>query len=69
MLTVHDVSYRIFPEFFSPRVRFVVARLIGPSIRRAARVLTLSECARQDILRVRQDGQFARFGQQALPHR
>src|SRR5262245_42030591 len=43
VLTVHDVSYRLFPEFFSPWVRFVVGPLIGPSLRRAARVITISE--------------------------
>jgi glycosyltransferase involved in cell wall biosynthesis len=51
VLTVHDVSYRIFPEFFSPRVRFVVTALIGPSMRRARRVITISECSRRDIIR------------------
>ncbi len=51
VVTVHDVSYKHFPEFFSPRVRLITGLLVGPSIRRAARVLTLSECSRQDILR------------------
>ncbi|HUS16065.1 MAG TPA: glycosyltransferase, partial [Chloroflexia bacterium] len=50
VLTVHDVSFRRFPQFFSPWVRFAVAPLIGPSMRRAARVITISECSRQDIL-------------------
>jgi glycosyltransferase involved in cell wall biosynthesis len=51
VLTVHDVSYRIFPEFFSPRVRLLLGLLVGPSVRRAAAVITVSECARQDIIR------------------
>jgi glycosyltransferase involved in cell wall biosynthesis len=52
VVTVHDVSYKLYPEFFSPRVRLITGLLIGPSIRRAARVLTLSESSRQDILRL-----------------
>src|SRR5215210_5820602 len=51
VLTVHDVSYRIFPEFFSPKVRLILGLLVGPSVRRAARVITVSECARRDIIR------------------
>src|SRR5690242_9480218 len=50
VLTVHDVSYRRYPEFFAPRVRFLISALIGPSLRRAARVITISECSRRDII-------------------
>lgn len=50
VLSVHDVSYRIFPEFFSPRVRLILRLLVGPSVRHAARVITLSECARRDVI-------------------
>ena len=51
VLTVHDVSYRIFPRFFSPRVRLVLGLLVGPSIRHAARVIVGSECTRRDVIR------------------
>lgn len=51
VLTVHDVSYRIFPQFFSPRVRLILGLLVGPSARRAARVITISESSRRDIIR------------------
>ena len=51
VLAVHDVSYKLFPEFFSPRVRLITGLLVGPSLRRAARVVTLSESTRRDILR------------------
>ena len=51
VLTVHDVSYRIFPQFFSPRVRFILGMLVGPSVRRAARIITISESTRRDIIR------------------
>lgn len=51
VVTVHDVSYRIFPEYFSPRVRLLLGLLVGVSVRRAARVITVSESARRDIVR------------------
>jgi glycosyltransferase involved in cell wall biosynthesis len=51
VLTVHDVSYRIYPQFFSPRVRLLLGMMVGPSIRRATRVITVSESAKQDIVR------------------
>lgn len=51
VLSVHDVSYRLFPQYFSPRVRFLLALLVGPSIRRAARVIAISENTRRDIIR------------------
>jgi glycosyltransferase involved in cell wall biosynthesis len=51
VVTVHDVSYKIYPEFFSPRVRLITALLVGPSMRRAAKVITLSESTKRDIMR------------------
>ncbi len=51
VLSVHDVSYKLFPRYFSPRVRLLLALLVGPSIRRAARVIAISESTRRDILR------------------
>lgn len=51
VLSVHDVSYRIFPGFFSPRVRFIIGALVGPSMRRASRVIVPSQATRRDIVR------------------
>jgi glycosyltransferase involved in cell wall biosynthesis len=51
VLSVHDVSYKLYPRYFSPRVRFLLNLLVGPSVRRAARVLAISESARRDIIR------------------
>lgn len=51
VLSVHDVSYRLFPQYFSPRVRFLLALLVGPSVRHAARVIAISENTRRDIIR------------------
>ena len=51
VLSVHDVSYRIYPQFFSPRVRLLLGVMVGPSMRRAARVITISERTKRDIVR------------------
>jgi len=51
VVTVHDVSYRIFPRFFSPRVRFTLELLVGRSVRRAARVIAISQNTKHDLTR------------------
>lgn len=51
VLSIHDVSYKVYPQFFSPRVRLLLALLVGPGIRRAARVVTISESSKRDIIR------------------
>ncbi len=50
VVTVHDVSFRRFPDYFSPRVRLLLATLLPWTLRRAAGVITVSEHARQEIL-------------------
>lgn len=52
VVTIHDVSFRRFPEYFSWRDRLVLNLLIGPSIRHAARVITISEFSRGEIARL-----------------
>lgn len=49
--TVHDISFRLFPEWFPRRHRALLNATVPPSMRRAARVITDSESSRQDILR------------------
>lgn len=51
IVSVHDISYRFFPEAFSPRDRLLLSIAVPLSMRRASRVITLSANARQDILR------------------
>jgi glycosyltransferase involved in cell wall biosynthesis len=51
VLSIHDVSYKVYPHFFSPRVRLLLALLVGPGIRRAARIVTISESSKRDIVR------------------
>lgn len=50
VVTVHDVSYRKYPQFFSPRDRLVLNTLIPLSIRRADAVLTISNFSKREIL-------------------
>jgi glycosyltransferase involved in cell wall biosynthesis len=51
VLTIHDVSYRIFPRFFSPRVLLQLALTVGPGVRRARRIIAISESTKRDIVR------------------
>lgn len=50
--TIHDVSFLIGPEWFRAKDRVLLTRLVGPSARRAARVITVSETSRSDIVRL-----------------
>ena len=47
--TVHDVSFRVHPEFFLPRDRWILNTLVPRSMKKAARVLTDSDSTRRDI--------------------
>jgi len=50
--TIHDVSFLIGPEWFRPRDRFLLSRLVPGSARRAKRVITVSETSKRDIVRL-----------------
>lgn len=49
VLTVHDVSFRRYPEFFSRRDRLLFATLLPLSMRRADAVIAISEHAKGEI--------------------
>jgi glycosyltransferase involved in cell wall biosynthesis len=51
VVSVHDISYTIFPEAFSPRDRLLLSLAVPLSMRRADAVITISEAARRDILK------------------
>ncbi len=52
MLTsIHDISFRLHPEWFTLRDRLVMGLGIPGTLRRAAAVLTGSECTRDDLVR------------------
>ena len=48
-VSVHDVSFRRFPAFFSLRDRLLFGTLFAGSLRRAAAIFTLSSHARDEI--------------------
>ena len=49
--TVHDISFRLHPEWFELKDRLLMNFTVPPSMRRADRVLTVSETSRQQILK------------------
>ena len=50
VLTVHDITFATNPEWFSARDLRVLSRAVPWSIRRAARVITVSEVCRRQII-------------------
>jgi glycosyltransferase involved in cell wall biosynthesis len=52
VVSVHDISYVHFPEFFTKRHLRLVSTYVPYSVKAARHVLTLSESAAQDIERV-----------------
>lgn len=50
--TVHDISFRLFPQWFPRRDRILLNLTVPVSMRRAQRVITDSESSRRDLLRV-----------------
>jgi glycosyltransferase involved in cell wall biosynthesis len=50
VVTVHDISYRSHPEWFSARDLRVLSATVSWSIRRAARVITVSDLCRTEII-------------------
>lgn len=49
--TVHDVSFLVGPQWFAWKDRWLLRFSVPASCRRAARVLTVSETSREDILK------------------
>lgn len=49
--TVHDVSFRIHPDLFLPKDRWILNTLVPRSMKKAAAVIAVSESTRRDILR------------------
>jgi glycosyltransferase involved in cell wall biosynthesis len=48
--TVHDVAYKVGPEWFSPRDRLVLSIGISATMRRCARIITVSQHAKSEII-------------------
>jgi glycosyltransferase involved in cell wall biosynthesis len=47
--TVHDISFFIGPEWFKPKDRFILSKTVPGAVRRAAKVITVSETSRKEI--------------------
>jgi len=50
VLTVHDISYEIHPEFFSRKERLRARALVRDGVRRARFVITVSDSSRRDLV-------------------
>jgi alpha-1,3-rhamnosyl/mannosyltransferase len=51
VLTIHDLQYRTFPEYFTPAKRRYLDAMIPSSVRRAAVVTVPSEYVRSSVVR------------------
>ena len=50
VVTVHDITYALFPEWFSPRVRATLRLLVPLALRQARRVIAISHNTRRDLV-------------------
>ena len=50
VVTVHDLSFEREPGLFSPRDRLLFRRVVPSAVRRAARVFTVSERTKRDLI-------------------
>jgi glycosyltransferase involved in cell wall biosynthesis len=50
IVTIHDISFEHYPQFFSPRDRLILQTLVPLSARRARRIITVSQHAKQEIM-------------------
>ena len=50
--TVHDISFKLYPQWFPRKDRILLNLTVPASMRQAARVITDSESSRRDILEV-----------------
>lgn len=47
--TIHDVSFFIGPQWFKPQDRAILTRTVPAAVKRAAKVITVSETSRREI--------------------
>ncbi len=50
VVTIHDISFEHYPQFFSPRDRLILKTLVPLSARHARRIITVSEHAKREIM-------------------
>ena len=52
VVVVHDVTFRLHPEWFSARDRALLGRLVPRSVRHAAGIITISQTSKADLVAV-----------------
>lgn len=50
VVTIHDISYSLFPEFFSLRDRLILSMLVPLTARRATAIIASSKKTRDDLI-------------------
>lgn len=50
VVTVHDLSYLVYPDSVSVRTRIILTTLVPLSVRRAARVIAVSDHTKRDLV-------------------
>jgi len=50
VVTLHDITFDLHPEWYTRRARLSFGGFAGSSARKARHVLTVSECSRKDII-------------------
>ncbi len=48
--TIHDISFRVHPDLFLPKDRWILSTLVPRSMQKAAAIVAVSESTRRDIL-------------------
>lgn len=51
VVTIHDITFRLFPQWVAPRPRRLMNFLIPMAAHRAAKIITGSQCSKDDIVR------------------
>ena len=51
LVTVHDISFALHPEWFPSKVRRILDALVPLSLRKAARVIAISEFTKREIVK------------------
>lgn len=50
VVTVHDVTFQLHPEWFTHGVRQLLRRLVPRAMRQASHIITISECTKRDLV-------------------
>jgi glycosyltransferase involved in cell wall biosynthesis len=51
VVTIHDITFRLFPQWIAPRPRRLMNFLIPLAARCASKVITCSQCSKDDMVR------------------